>query len=95
MRSDIQAEFSTAVGRSKVTLRSFLDAEAHWQTILRSLFQHNTSGVPRVCQPQDYCVIALYANREGNGVVLGSLQAPNRLAVLNNSDIHFDPCLPL
>ena len=95
VRLDLESEFGNAVGRAKVTRRSFLDVEAHWQTILRSLFRHNSSGLPLTCEPQQYCIIALYANGEGNGVVLGSLRAPHRLVVLNNSDVHFDPCLPL
>ena len=95
VRCDLEAEFHSADGRARVTQTSFLDVESHWQTILRSLFLHNTSGLPVACEPQDYCVIALYANRVGHGAVLGNPRAPNRLVVLNTSDIHFDPCLPL
>ena len=95
VRCDLEAEFRSAAGRARVTQTSFLDFESHWQAILRSLFLHNTSGLPTLCEPLDYCVIALYANREGHGDVQGNPLAPNRLVVLNNSDIHFDPCLPL
>ena len=93
VRNDLLSEFGTAVGRAKVTASSYLDVEAHWQAILRSLFRHNTSGLSTACDTQAYCVVALYANSVGNGVVLGDLGAPNRLVVLNTSDVHFDPCL--
>jgi len=95
VRGDLLIEFATAVGRAKVTASSFLDVEAHWRAILHSLFRHNTSGLPLACDVQAYCVVALYANRVGHGVVLGNIRAPNRLVILNNSDVHFDPCLRL
>ena len=95
VRNDLLVEFGSAVGRAKVTASSFLDVDAHWQSILQSLFRHNTSGLPHVCDTQSFCVVALYANRVGHGIVLGNLRAPNRLVVLNNSDVHFDPCLRL
>ena len=42
-----------------------------------------------------YITVLVCANREGNGNVVGHLTAPNQLVVLNTSDVHFDPCLPL
>ena len=67
---------------------------SHGQAIVRSLFRHNLSGRPTECDIMDYCVVALYANNERHGVVLGNVHAEHRLVVLNNSDVHFDPCLP-
>ena len=60
-----------------------------------SILRHNTSGASSSFSPDDYCVIALYGDREGHGVLVGNKNARCRLIVLNTSDIHFDPCLPL
>ena len=96
MRRDLKSQFAEAVGRARVTGSSYLDVESHWQAILLSLFRHNASGLPTTCETSEYCVIALYANSEGNGIVLGDLhRARYRLVVLNDSDKHFDPCLRL
>ena len=95
VRKDLMDEFRNAELRAKVTLESYLDIESHWRSILTALFRHNGSNLPTECDLRQYCVIALYANRAGHGVVFGSLNAPCRLVVLNDSDIHFDPCLQL
>ena len=83
------------VGRAKVTLRSYPDVEEHWRTILTSIFEHQSAPDFNATAIEDYCIIALYKDREGNGVVVGKLSARYRLVVMNSSDIHFDPCLPL
>ena len=96
VRRDLQVEFGTANAnnpRRNVTDDSYLDVECHWQAILRSLFRHNTSGRPVECDPNDYCVVALYGDREGNGIVLGNVHASHRLVIINWGDRHFDPCL--
>ena len=93
VRRDLQEEFCRATGRSLVAYSSYLDVECHWQAILRSLFKHNTSGEPTTCDTTRYCIVALYANRPGHGVVLGNLNAAHRLVVINWNDTHFDPCL--
>ena len=95
VRADLQSVYEFHVGRAKVTFDSYLDVEEHWKVILQSLFRHNTSDASPHCNPDDYCVIALYRNREGHGVVVGSKTARFRLVVLNTSDVHFDACLPL
>ena len=95
VRRELAIQFGDAFGRAKVTTTAYLDVESHWQAILLSLFRHNASGLPATCETRVYCVIALYANSEGNGIVLGNLRAPNRLVFLNDSGIHCDPCLPL
>lgn len=95
VRDDLENEFRNAAGRALVTQTSFLDVESHWRAILRSLFLHNTSGAPAQCDVDQFCVIALDATNPGNGNVNGNLSAPNRLVVMNTSDIHFDPCLQL
>lgn len=98
VREDLVTEFgSDASGdmRRFVTLYSFLDVGHHWRAILRSLFRHNTDGRPVDCNVEDYCVVALSGDRPGHGVVLGNRDAPNRLVVVNWSDVHFDPCLPV
>ena len=63
--------------------------------IIRILYRRNTSGQESECSVGDVCIIALYANREGHGSVVGQLTTPNHLVVLNTADVHFDPCLPL
>ena len=95
VRQDLERNYGCASGRAKVTEMSYLDVEHHAQDIIRSLFRHNTSGQQSECNIADFCVVALYANQEGTGSVVGQLTAPNHLVVLNTSDIHFDPCLRL
>ena len=95
VRSDLISEFANEVGRAKVTQSSFLDVEIHGRAILRSLFRHNSSGQTSSYESRIYCIIALYANNVGHGVVVGDRTAPLRLVVLNDSDTHFDPCMPL
>ena len=87
VRQDLERNYGCASGRAKVTEMSYLDVEHH--------AQDNTSGQQSECNIADFCVVALYANQEGNGSVIGQLTAPNHLVVLNTSDIHFDPCLRL
>ena len=73
VRRDLQKEFGNSQahgGRAHVTHSSYLDVELHWQSILRSLLRHNTSGRSATFQPNDYCVVALYGSRPGHGVVL-------------------------
>ena len=94
VRRDLVTQYANASGRARVTTSSYLDVESHWQAILRSLFLHNTCGVPTTCNTDDYCVIALSAERVANGSVEGSRAASQKLVVMNYSDIHFDPCLP-
>ena len=94
VRRDLVTQYANASGRARVTTSSYLDVESHWKAILRSLFLHNTCGVPTTCNTDDYCVIALSAERGANGSVEGSRAASRKLVVMNYSDIHFDPCLP-
>ena len=97
VRRDLQAEFGDSFGhdpRRRVTGDSYLDVDIHWQAILRSLLLHNTSGLPRLFEVDNYCVVALFGNRPGHGVVLGNASATYRLVVVNWGDVHFDPCLP-
>ena len=94
VRNDLRRDFAHATGRAKVTATSYLDVDSHWQAILHSLFRHNLEGHQPVCDILDYCVVALAAERPGHGVVLGDINAPHRLVVLNHHDVHFDPCLP-
>jgi hypothetical protein len=98
VRSDLVREFgdySDPGDRRLVDHSSYLDVEAHWQAIVRSLFRHNSCGRTLADNIDQYCVVALYANRPGHGVVLGSLRARHRLVIVNWGDVHFDPCLPI
>jgi hypothetical protein len=95
VRADLLHEFGNAVGRAQVSQTSFLDVESHWQSIIQSLFKHDTSDLSAHCNTRDYCVIALDSTNPGNGNVSGNLTAPYRLIVMNTSDRHFDPCLQL
>ena len=95
VRNDLRLAFAHASGRAKVTTVSYLDADSHWQAIVSGLFLHYLSGQSAECDILDCCVVTLCANREGHGVVLGNVHALKRLVVLNTSDLHFDPCLPL
>ena len=78
---------------SEVTRTSYLDLDHHWQSILQAIFRHSSSGRAQWCNPNDFCIVGLYANNVGNGAPLGT--GARRLIVLNYDDIHFDPCLPL
>ena len=94
VRGDLQAEFGDSTDiRGRVAHSTYLDVECHWKAILRSLFRHNTSGMTTTCESDDYCIVALYGDRPGNGIVLGSMHAAHRLVIMNWSDVHFDPCL--
>ena len=95
VRKDLQDLYKFHTGRARVTFDSYLDVQEHWQDILRSIFRHNTSGVPPNFNPDDFCVIALSKDMEAHGVVLGSMAAHHRLVVMNTADVHFDACLPL
>ena len=95
VRSDLISEFENEVGRANVTQISFLDVEIHGRAILRSLFRHSSSSQTSSYDSQSYCIIALYAYNVGHGAVVGDRTAPFRLVVLNDSDTHFDPCMPL
>ena len=92
---DLIREFSGAVGRAKVEHASYLDAEEHGRAIIRSLFRHNSSGLPSEVDLDNYCVVALPFHSQNNGVVVGNVRAPERLVVSNHSDVHFNPCLRL
>ena len=95
VRRDLVYEFSGATGRARVTQDSYLDVVEHGRAILRSLFRHNVSDLPTDVDLGLYCVVALAADREDYGVVVGNVRAPHRLVVLNHGDIHFNPCLHL
>ena len=95
VREDLLRLYEAHAGRANVTFSSFLDVEEHSKSIIRSLFRHNTSGMSPSCNTDDYCVIALYKDKEDHGVVVGTKSARFRLVVLNTSDVHFDACLPL
>ena len=95
VRNDLIVRHQFDVGRARVTHDSYLDVGEHWTSILSSIFRHHTAATSVPSSLEDYCVIALYRDREGHGVVMGSLAARYTLVVMNSSDIHFDPCLPL
>ena len=94
VRKDLLRQFAGAQGRAVVTRNSFLDLDSHWQALLCSLFRHNTRGDALTCNLQDFCVISLCHENANNGNVVGNLNAPNRLVVMNHNDMHFNPCLP-
>ena len=94
VREDLMVAFADALdGRARVTPNSYLDLGSHWDTLLRSLFKNNTCGATTECDLQQYCVISLYRNNVNNGLVVGDVRAPQRLVIMNTSDMHFDPCL--
>ena len=94
VREDLKVEYGSATElRQRVTHSSYLDVESHWKAILRSLFRHSTSNTPTTTNVEDYCIVALYGDCPGNGVVLGDIHAANRLVIVNWGDVHFDPCL--
>lgn len=97
VRQDLIARFGDVPDtdqRLKVSERSFLDIENHWREILCSLFRHNRSGKSTKCDPNEYCILALYSSQTGrHGTVVGSSAAKYRLVIINWDDVHFDPCL--
>ena len=98
VRQDLLRDYANASMPATVGERSMLDLGSHWQAIVRSLFAHNQSGLPTEINIHDYCVIGLYYDVHGNsanhGDVMGNLNARQKLIVLNEMDVHFDPCLP-
>ena len=95
VRRDLVSEFAGCKGRACVTKDSYLDVEEHGRAILRSLFRHSKSALPSGVDLGEYCIVALAADRENHGVVVGNVRAPHRLVVFNHMDVHFNPCLRL
>ena len=95
VRADLVSEFSDAAGRGRVTEDSYLGVEEHARAILRSLFRHTSSDLLPVVDLGEYCVVALAADRENHGIVIGNVRAPHRLVLFNHADVHFNPCLRL
>ena len=96
VRRDLINEFAGAADdRARVGATTYLDVGAHWRSILRSLLRHRVTGSPVSWSVDDFRVIALSANNAGHGSPEGRRDAPHTLVVLNDSDVHFDPCLPL
>ena len=94
VRDDLMVAFTHATdARALVTYNSYLDLDSHWRTILRSLFNHNTCGVNQGCDLELYCVVSLSRDRVNHGLVVGNASAQHRLVIMNDSDVHFDPCL--
>jgi hypothetical protein len=90
------AEFGHARDeRVHVSHNSYLDLDSHWETLLRSLLTHSRSAVRLEFYLEDLCVVSLFRNSENNGLVVGDVNAPRRLVVMNTGDMHFDPCLPV
>ena len=48
----------------KLATVSYLDADSHWQAIVRGLFRHNLSGQSIECDLHDYCVGLHYMRTE-------------------------------
>ena len=95
VRADLMMAFADAQdNRAKVTSNSYLNLDSHWQGILQALFKHNTCGVSTECDLHSYCVVSLYKTNVNNGLVVGNVNAPRRLVIMNTADVHFDPCLP-
>ena len=95
VREDLVSAFADASDeRARATHNSFLDLDSHWETLLRSLFAHNSCGVSKDCDLQLFCVIALCRDNVNMGNVLGHIHASRRLVVMNASDVHVDPRLP-
>lgn len=96
MRTDLVAAFGRNTDpRAYVSYNSYLDLGSHWEVLLASLFRHNTCGARTECCLADFCVVSLFRGNENNGLVVGDVNAPRRLVVMNTGDAHFDPCLPL
>jgi len=72
---------------------TFLSVNDHWQSIIRSLFRHNTSNKPTECNIAEFCVISLSSEFRDCGVPLGETTAANRLVVINLYNTHFNPFL--
>ena len=99
VRQDLLREFCSAEGQARVTQSSFLDLECHWAAIVASLFRHNQDDLPQVVPIESFCVVGIYfngnADQAASGIVVGNAQARRRLIVLNDRNVHFDPCLRL
>ena len=95
VRDDLVQHFGNDPDRlARVTDDSFLDVSSHWRILLQSLFKHNLCGASTQCDLQQFCVVSLRRDRMDDGAVLGDPNAPRRLVVMNDRNMHFDPCLP-
>ena len=98
VRDDLQRAFPDVDpndNRRQVTDRSYLDVRCHWRAILTSLFARSTIASSTSCDPNDYRIVVLSTQGSGgtHGTVEGVYTARHTLVILNDSDIHFDPCL--
>ena len=94
VRKDLQAQFALAPGAAKVTAHSYLEVHRHATSIVQGLFKYNSSNRPKDVDVRDFCVVALSANSE-NGDVVGDVNAPHQLLVMNYDNVHFDAVIPL
>ena len=93
VRQELLRQFGNASGPANVTARSHLDAESHWKAILVSLLRMHAGEIATSRDPEDYSVVVLACHREGQGDLLGDSQAPHRLVVMNEDNLHFEPCM--
>ena len=87
--------YGNASGHATVTLVSYPDADSHLETIIASLIRHNENGLPVHVETGTFCVVALDRHRCDHGVVLGETNGARvkRIVVMNERDVHFDPCI--
>ena len=93
VRQDLLQQFGNASGAANVTTWSHLDAESHWKAILASLFRIHAEELATPRDPEQYCVVVLACHREGQGNFLGDAHAAHRLVVMNENNLHFEPCM--
>ena len=99
VRADLRRDFSEEKSnepRYQVGETTYLDIRWHWKAILASLFKHSTSAPTTSLDVNDYRIIALStqgADRGAHGAVEGTFTARHTLVIVNEDDMHFDPCL--
>ena len=89
VRKDLMDEFGVkdeAEPHKHVTINSYLDADYHWYAILISLRKQMHFAI------SNYRIVVLYADAPDNGVVLGPTTASQSLVIINQGDMHFEPC---
>ena len=98
VRQDLFDEYGSCSGEAKVTQTNFLNVNAHWQSVVKSIFRRSEVHQPESeIDIQQFSVLALsrgQGEQQEHGVWLGSPDAPHTLIVMNFGDNHFVPCLP-
>jgi hypothetical protein len=95
VRQDLIKQFSSSDGRMKVARKTFLELEYHWLEVLRGIFRHADGHEIPDNLGNIFCVVGLYLDSPGHGLVVGNVAVSARRLVIGcQGFVHFVPCLP-